>query len=499
MITLFDHQREAAAACLFAKRFGLFFEPGTGKTISLLEVARLRPLKTLVVCPKSIMESAWEGDARAMGLPCSILWGPAPRRKALVASNWDLGVCTYEGLKQHAREWVGLGVRRLVIDESSKLKTFDSQVSRCAHWLADQMEEVYLLSGTPAPNSPVEYWSQLRCLGRKYSGSSYYGFEARYTVPVRKTIFVGGKPREVTTGHNQTPEQRAALEALLRTCSRTLRKQDCLSLPKQTDQTIWVEMDAAQKRIYEAAAESLPFRLDDDPDTILKFSTSAALIKCRQITGGYVHAAESVHHVGSAKLDALADLLDSLGPRPVVIWAEFTAEVNAIKALCQARGESVAVIDGHTSHAAGETAAAFQAGKILRLVCHPQAAGHGITLTRASYAIFYSFGFSSENNRQARARIDRIGQTSPCTTYILAIPRTVDVAALKILARKVQSADALRDALAEPRKDATVSTPPEKRDAPCTPPPARATTSPLLRPAFSSPPMSLRFDVSALE
>ena len=445
---LFRHQIIAADRASAAKRYGLFFDPGAGKTIASLEVVRRDPIKTLVVCPKSIMESAWCRDAATMGIPCTVLWGTAAKRKRLVESAWNLGVCTFEGFKAHAKEWKALGVQRLIIDESSKIKAHDSQVSRAAHWVADGMAEVFLLSGTPAPNSPAEYWSQLRCLGVKFSGSSYWSFESKYTVPIKREIFAGGRMREVTVGHRQTEEQRAALIALLDTCSWTLRKQDCIDLPEQTDHVVIFDLADDERKVYDAAAEALPFALDASADEMVQFRADAALIKCRQITGGFVNVESHARMVGASKREALIEQLDSLGSRPCIIWAEFTAEIDCIAEVCRARGETFAIIDGRTSHEAGSIAARFQRGEITRLVCHPQAAGHGITLTAASYAIYYSLGFSAENHKQSRDRIHRIGQVNRCTYIYLIARDTVDIAALKVVQKKQKQSDEIKDALA---------------------------------------------------
>lgn len=76
---------------------------------------------------------------------------------------------TYEGLTRRMDEWkpgdpIPQGV---IFDESSKLKNHTSQRSKAAQKLADLIREKYgydgyviLMSGTPSPKSPVDWWSQ---------------------------------------------------------------------------------------------------------------------------------------------------------------------------------------------------------------------------------------------------------------------------------------------------------------------------------------------------
>ena len=142
--------------------------------------------------------------------------------------------------------------------------------------------------------------------------------------------------------------------------------------------------------------------------------------------------------IGRAKLAALEEVLEDIGPtEPVVIWAEYRHEIDRI-----AKATGGVVIDGRTKDAA-PIVAAFQRGEIPRLICHPQACGHGITLTRACYAVFYSLSFSAELFEQAKGRLDRAGQTRPVTNILLLACDTVDRAIYGALRSKQSVSDAV--------------------------------------------------------
>ncbi len=85
----------------------------------------------------------------------------------------------------------------------------------------------------------------------------------------------------------------------------------------------------------------------------------------------------------------------------------------------------------------------FQNGDIQRLICQPMAAGHGITLTKAHYAVYYSLGFSYELFKQSKDRIHRLGQDQPCTYFMLLAEDTVDEAAYGVVRGKGKVSDAL--------------------------------------------------------
>ena len=452
-ITLFDHQRRCVEAMMHNPRFGLWLEPGMGKTITTLEAIRRAPMRTVVVCPKSIMPTAWLKDAKHFpDLRTKIIAGDTPekRRRNIAADDWDVGIINFDQFKTTKDDLLRAGVRRLVIDESSKIKTWDSKITLAVHYFADRVRSVWLLSGTPAPNSPVEYFGQIRAMRPDICGDLYWKWVYQISTPMRDKVWVKGRPKEVILGYSQSEAQRIELERQLGLCSIAMRKEDALDLPAQTDIVMRLELGVDEFEAYTSAVNLLRAEIGDE---VVKMKSESALIKIRQITGGFVLNGPRALRIGSTKLDALADIFDQLGPQPCLIWAEFRHEIDAIEALCKERGESVAIIDGRTSHDAGSITERFQAGEISRLICQPQAAGHGITLTRASYAVYYSLGFSYENFKQSRDRIHRAGQTKPCTYYILLAEDTVDEAAYGVVRGKGKASDALLAVLSGNMKD----------------------------------------------
>lgn len=465
-ITPFAHQLRFRDIARERSRFAFFADPGTGKTIGSLLIVADTAIKWLVVCPKSIMRSAWERDAKHFpAIRTRVIHGatPAKRRGEIHASDWDLAITTPETFRRHIDDFLAAGVHGLIVDESSKIKNHESKISRAVIDFADRIQCCYLLSGTPAPNNGTEYWPQLRALSPDAAGRSYWGWVNTRFIPIKRAIYRNGKRLEIVTGYRQSPQQADALIEELRAWSWSLKKEDCLDLPAKMDQEIYVELSTDEWQAYDAA-ETQTTRELTSGEQVNMTKAKNALMKLRQIVGGTVPIEGQRLTLGSSKLDALGELLDELGPaEPVIVWCEFTADIDRVAAYIQDRGETVATIDGRTSGKAHETAAAFQARTLHRIVAHPAAAGHGITLTAASYAIYYSWSFSYEQHQQSRDRIHRAGQTRPCTYYYLVaeIPEqhalkdaegnpetaTVDSAMLRVVRRKATAAEAIRDLL----------------------------------------------------
>lgn len=438
-VTFFPHQQRGIEIARTNPKFAFGLKPGLGKTILSIGICAERPMRTVVLCPKSILRSAWEQDASKFdNIKTCVVHGETPARRtaAIMRADWDIAITTYETWRRHAADYLAVGTKRMILDESSKARNPDAKLTKALIPFADQMEEVYLLSGTMAPNHVVEYHQQLRMLGGPKS-RTYWKFAHHYAYPVTGRRWgrgPDGKPKlvEYIKTWEQTPEQKAELETVLQRWCWFLRKEDCLQLPPQDDLIRYVELSDEEEETYRRVQEELAIAHDAGEDAVKQ---QAVLMKIRQVTGGAVKTSAGMHVLGTSKIDALSELLDEIGSEPVVIWAEFTSEIDRIVKMIEGREESVATIDGRTSDKAGDTAALFQMGDLKRLVCHPAAAGHGITLTAAAYSIYFSMSFSAEQYEQSRNRIHRIGQTRPCTYYHLCATTMPDRSDKEAMAR----------------------------------------------------------------
>lgn len=128
-------------------------EMGTGKTLAAITVMEESGIKEWIWCgPKSALK-AIEREFKKWKLDPSI----------------KVTLMTYDALASLMDRWPKgdkppMGV---IFDESSRLKTASSQRTKAAQMLADLIREHYqhdgyviLMSGTPSPKSPVDWWAQ---------------------------------------------------------------------------------------------------------------------------------------------------------------------------------------------------------------------------------------------------------------------------------------------------------------------------------------------------
>ena len=437
---LMEHQQKMVEISKTHPRYGFWLQPGLGKTVGSLAIVQNHPVKTVVVCPKSVMKAAWMNDAARFfpDLKVVCCWDKSKQKrcKIISESEADIYIINIDLFKSHTKDFFEAGIRRLIIDESSMIKNHKAQRTKAIIEFADKMDSVYLLSGTPAPNCPTEYYTQVRAINKGVFGSSFYGFAHKYFYVMTRPI----SGRDVITGYKPKTDKSDEFHDRLRHCSWSLTKEEAMDLPSQTDLIRNVFLSKEDQRTYDMVYAGLASEMEGEK---LNAAGQAKLMKMRQLTGGFYYTGEgTVHSSSPVKLAELDQILDEIRSEPVVIWASFTAEIDMIKALLDRRGIRNDVIDGRTKDA-GDVIQRFQDGELKALVCHPAAAGPGITLTAASYAVYYSMDFSYEKYQQSRDRIHRKGQARPCTYYHLICDGGVDEDILWAVRNKAKVSDAV--------------------------------------------------------
>jgi hypothetical protein len=157
-VLIYGHQLEMARHMLVRRQCEISGEMGVGKTLSaFLAIENVRPQGCWYIAPKSALASV-QLEYWNWGCTSNIEW------------------MTYDEMKKRVSLW-SPGVRppqMVIFDESSKLKTPNAQRSLAAYHLAEAIRDewgehgyVILMSGSPAPKSPLDwYWQcEIACPG----------------------------------------------------------------------------------------------------------------------------------------------------------------------------------------------------------------------------------------------------------------------------------------------------------------------------------------------
>lgn len=461
---MFRHQVRAANMALIqlsskpSAGFGLLFEMGCGKTLTAIAImgalyCQHKITRVLVVAPSSVC-SVWPHDLAAFAAfpyEVRVLLGEKKQRlEALhsltaypnTANRLLVAVINYEATHREGifEALEGYAADLIICDESQRIKNPRAAQSRAVQMLGDRAACRLILSGTPVQNSAIDLYSQYRFLDPGVFGANFYAFRNRYCQ-------MGGYGGHEVVGFQQMDE----LVRKEHSIALRVTKAECLDLPGQTFVRRYVQLEPAARRLYAQIARASCAELENG-EHVTASIVLTKLLRLMQLTGGFVQAdgGDRPRPAGSAKLDALADILEDYvqeAGQKLVVFARFRPEIAAICQLLEQRGIRYGRIDGEVPmDQRGAIVETFQQDPGVKVfVAQIQTAGLGITLHAASAAVFYSLDFNYANYAQALARIHRIGQAQPVTYIHLLAEHTVDDQVLDALERKEDLARTIVD------------------------------------------------------
>lgn len=463
---------------------GLFMEPGSGKTVTVMTA--LKP-PYLVVAPKMVAQEVWTREAAKWQhtehlrvlqfdapffdyyrkVTASAILGseareivrpgtpedqdflmcadvvveryellPRVRAEDVLSKKADVYVVSRDHLyvlaKILGKKWP---FRTVVADESTTFKNADSTRSKTMHWLRRQglVTRLVLLSGTPSPRGIENLWAQVRLLdlGERL-GATQKEFRERFMVPDQrdaKRIF----------SWKAKPGARDKVTELISDICMSVRADVWRETePPQVVERI-VQMPDEARAIYEKMADDLYLEMDGCEIT----AAQAAVLtnKLLQIASGAVLDSESTWHVvHDAKLDALEELIEELDGEPLVIMYWFKSTLARLK---ERFGRKLATIKtkGFLDQ--------FAAGNIPLLALQPGGAGHGLDGLQdgghhvAAMDVFHDW----ELFAQTVSRLDRSGQKHRVTVHMILADKTKDAQVGRVLADRGADQGKVMDAL----------------------------------------------------
>jgi SNF2 family DNA or RNA helicase len=429
----------------------LWHDMGLGKTLTALAlVAELEPRAVLVLCPKAVIPSWIDHAEKFYTKPIRVL---APRKgtvasKAgqLVAAHMEafdgttLIVLNYETFWRPAMLKVleQLGPQIVVADEAHRLKSVRSKQAQGARKIGKHAIRL-ALTGTPIDNL-TDWYGIYRWLDPRVFGTNKMAFELKYF----DTYQPPGQMFRIIKGVK--PAMEDELTARANTLAHSCKKEDALDLPEKISLVRSCELEPAARKLYVEMRDEAIAELAGG-DVSVGQNVLTRLLRLQQITGGYLKdEAGAVHAVSDAKLTLLSDTLDDVLAQhnKVIVFARFTGEIDAIRALIENRKPrvSVDVYDGRNASTRDAIIDDFVNTEDPRvLVVQTKAGGAGLNLQVAACAIYYSLGASLIDWQQSQDRIHRIGQDRACTYITLVCENTIDERVLEALEAKKTLSD----------------------------------------------------------
>jgi SNF2 family DNA or RNA helicase len=414
LYTPFAHQVVTASYLALRDRAFCFNEAGTGKTSSVIWAAdylmsQKLVKRVLVICPLSIMYSAWQADIfkTAMHRTVAVAHGDANRRKKILEGEYEFVIINFDGVGTVQEEISKLGFDLIVIDEANAYKTVSTKRWKTLAKIITPTTRLWMLTGTPASQSPLDAFGLAKLINPGGVPKFFGAWRDKVMLPISRFKWVPKSDAKQQVFDALQPAIRFA-------------KADCLDLPELMYQTREIPLTSQVKHYYKELKNQLFIKAAGEE--ISAVNAAAMLSKLLQISGGamYTDTKEVVEFDVSPRLNALMEVLEETEHK-VIVFVPFTHTIELVSRFLNQQGVANEIINGAVSATGrSEIINRFQTQENPRvLVIQPQAASHGVTLTAANTVVFWSPVMSVETYLQCIARIDRVGQKNSMTVVHL--------------------------------------------------------------------------------
>lgn len=441
---------EAAIEFVLAREAaGVMLDPGMGKTGITLAVIMLRKCKTLVCAPSRVAKATWiaEGkkwtDFEHLKIRHCVEMDDAGR-KAVCLGDADVVTINPESLhKILEAPWFDKAkFEMLVLDESTKFKNTQSMRFKALKKRLTDFQFRLILTGTPVPNGLEDLFGQMYIVDLGHSLGKYIThFRMQYMYQ---------RPGDQWS-YYMRPGVEPILYEKVKNYLMRMRAKDHLEMPELIHVIRTVDLPPGLMKQYKELEDEYITKVEET--TIAAINPSAAGIKLRQFANGFLyHYPEDTpteRHVlplHEAKLNDLAELVEDMQGRPLLLGYEFTEDARRI---LERFPEAV---DLGKAKNPQEIIDRFNAGLIPLLIGHPASVGHGLNLQEFCHEVcWYSDTWDLELYIQFIDRINRQGQPSPTiTVFHISARGTRDEKVAKVLSDKYLTQEKFSEAILYP-------------------------------------------------
>jgi SNF2 family DNA or RNA helicase len=428
----FDHQKETSSFLTLHRRAFCFNEQGTGKTSSVIWAADylLKEKfinRVLVICPLSIMQSAWEADLFkfAMHRTCAIAHSYSKEKRIqAIHSDTDFVIINYDGLEIIKDEIINAKFDLIVVDEANAYKNVQTKRWKILASIIRPETWVWMLTGTPASQSPTDAYGLAKLINPTGVPKFFGAFRDMVLQKITQFKWIP-KPSSERVVHQ-------VLQPAIR-----YTKEECLDLPDMTYVTREVPLSAQQNKFYEAIRNNMMTVAAGEEITTVNAAVN--LNKLLQLSCGAVYSdsGEIVAFDAKNRMTALLEVIEEASHK-VIVFAPFKHAIEIIAEEMRKNKIPAEIIHGGVSATKRtEIFSRFQTEDNPRvLIIQPQAAAHGVTLHAANVVVWWGPITSIETYLQANARVHRAGQRNPCTVVHLQ-GSPVEKRVYKMLSEKV--------------------------------------------------------------
>lgn len=428
---LMPHQYTALNMLAQRDHAGLFMEMRLGKTLTALRWLSLKQCqRVLIVAPYSAL-SGWQRECILEGSePEDIveLFGTKKQRLDCLQKAGKFFLINKEGHRV-LPEIASHTWDAIILDESTFVKNPKAKVTKFYINHFRNVKHRLILTGTPAPESPLDYYCQMRFLHHDIlMFESYWDFRFKcFTVD--------------NTGHQWTLKEDAhewLSQRLAHHCYFLTRKKAGIKGKKIYEQRM-VMLDRQSKKLYQ--------NLESNFEILDKETKYAPVKFCwlRQLCGGFVDN----NFVNNAKVQELESLIyGELKDQPLLVFCQFVHEVIYLHQHFSELKTSI-IYGGVSVDERTKRIADFQSAKIDILFIQPETVKYGVDLSRSDTVIYYSSPLGFETRSQSEDRAVNVKKSSVLIIDIVTIDTIEEEMQLSMIRKetKQQTINRMVDAI----------------------------------------------------
>lgn len=345
-------------------------------------------------------------------------------RKAQAYNRPFVFVCNYEAIWQGAlRDFIEANsFDYIVLDEGHRIKSQGGVASKFMAKARTRADTVICCTGTLLPHSPMDAFGIFRTVDPALFGKHYGPFKTKYA-EVMVCEKAGGVSKKPDSFEKIVRFKNTELmHRLISSVSYRITTKEALpDLPKFKHEVRRFKMSAASTKLYNKMSSELYAEFNDSEITAANALVKG--IRLMQITSGIVKDDSGEYHrVGTEKSDLLMDILEDIDKRePIVVFCNFTADIEAVKEVARKTGRTASELSGNENELSE-----WQEGKTDVLAVQIKAGKEGVDFTRSCLCFYYSIGRSLGDYEQSLFRPNRPGQTRPGTYFHLVAEDSID-------------------------------------------------------------------------
>jgi SWI/SNF-related matrix-associated actin-dependent regulator 1 of chromatin subfamily A len=412
-----EHQKEAIHKLVGNKKFILADDMGLGKTTStIISALETGAKKILIICPASLKIN-WQREIANYSDRSVFL---AEGKK--FSSDSDFVIVNYDILKnfhdikdKDNSQILKSNFELVIMDEAHMIANPQSNRTKIVNEISKNINRVWLLTGTPMTNRPMNYYNLLNLVDSPVA-ANWMAYAKRYCNGYQ--FSVGKRKVWNVTGASNLEELRE------RTQTHILRrlKEDVLDLPDKIITPVYLRLKS--KDYEELMGEYYEWYDKNQEESSSLTIQFGKLMKVRKV-------------IAQEKVKSTIELAENIieQGKKVIIFTNFT---DTLQEIYNHFGKSAVYLDGSCSkpHRQKSVDDFQENDKIKVFVGNLKAAGVGITLTSAEAVIMNDLSFVPAEHSQAEDRSHRIGQKNSTSVYYPLFENTIEGAIYDILTRK---------------------------------------------------------------